>query len=219
MNVSRLKIVLLIIFFVLILILIFGLIFLKSKPSVPPQNAFPTPTTVQLKESVYIKFVPGKSTYSEVIKTLGTPYSVKQIGTKKYVVYSTAYSSAPNQFVFVNDVLLYDIENFFGDYKRTVSYYTSKYGNPEETLYDKNDEGLQWIIFPKQGLALAVFTFESSIVKVVYFEPQTIQQFEANFLDELGLIKEKKIEVIEVDPSQNEVFAPEVQDPSPTPAP
>lgn len=219
MNDARLKIILIIVFFFLAILLVFAIIYLAGKPSVPPEQAFPAPTVVQLKDSAYNKFVPGKSTYSEVIKALGTPYSTKKIGNKTYILYSTGYPSAPNQFVFVNDVLLYDIENFFEDYKKPVSYYTGRYGNPEATLYDKNDESLEWLIFPKQGIALAVFVFESSIVKILYFEPQTLQQFETIFLNELNLTKEKEIEVIEVDPSENEVFAPEIQNPSPTPAP
>jgi hypothetical protein len=206
--------------FIIIIVVWFLLAAGKSKNIAPNQNV-PTPTLVQLKDSKYVKFTPGKTTYEEVIKALGTPSLVQKKNNKTYIFYSTKYSSLPNQFTFSsNGILLYDIENFFGDYKRSPGYYIDKYGNPEAKWFQKDEDGVEWLIFPKNGVALSVFVFENYIVKIVYFKPQTLQEFENTFLEELNLTKEKETEVIEVDPAQNEIFAPEIQNsPSPTTAP
>lgn len=184
-------------------------------------QAVVTITPVQLKDSVYVKFTPGKTTYSEVVSALGNPLSTRKRDNKTYIFYPTKYSSLPNQFTFSSDgILLYDVENFFGDYRKSPGYYIDKYGSPEAKWFQKDEEAVEWLIFPKYGVALSVFVFENAIVKVLYFKPQTLQQFESTFLDELNLTKEKPVEVIQADPFENEVFAPEFENaPSPTPAP
>lgn len=204
-------------FFILIFIIVLLLVFNQNKKPDTQQNSFLTPTIVQQKESLYVKFVPGKTTYDEVVKSLGNPTSIRKVGNKTYIWYPTAYSALPNVFVFTNGVLLYDIENFFGDYKKSLNFYTSKYGQPELSLFDKNDDTVEWMLFPKYGIALCVFSFDSSIVKIMYFVPQTKESFEKNFSEELGLIKTNVHEVLEVSPAVNDVFAPEIL--SPTPAP
>lgn len=205
--------------FIIIIVVLFLLNATKTNTS-PNGQAVVTITPVQLKDSVYVKFTPGKTTYGEVLKALGNPLSTQKKNNKTYIFYPTKYSSLPNQFIFTSDgVLLYDVENFFGDYRRNTGFYIDKYGNPEAKWFQKDEEAVEWLIFPKYGVALSVFVFENAIVKVVYFKPQTLQQFETAFLNELNLIKERPVEVIDAGPFENEVFAPEFENtPSPTPA-
>lgn len=209
----------LIVFIIIVVVLIF--LNTAKTGTNPNGQAVVTITPVQLKDSVYVKFTPGKTTYNEVVAALGTPSSIQKRNNKTYIFYPTKYSSLPNQFTFTSDgVLLYDIENFFGDYRKNSSYYIGKYGSPEIKLYQKDEESVEWLVFPRHGVAISVFLFENAIVKVVYFKPQTLQEFEATFLNELNLSREKDTPVLEVAPAQNEIFAPEIEKPqSPTPAP
>lgn len=190
-----------------------------SKPT--PPGEFPIPTKTELRDTTFNRFIPGQTTYEDVIKSMGEPQTSKTMGTKTYITYATKYSSLPNMFVFNDNILLYSVENFFGDYKKSLSYYTDRYAQPELLLFDKNDETVQWMVFPKYGIALSVFSFDNAIVKILYFSPQSKEVFEKNFVEELGLTSENP-SAIEESPETHEIFDPNLEGvsvSSPTPEP
>lgn len=193
--------------FVFVVLIIAVLFFDKlSKPT--PLGEFPVPTKTELRDTTFNRFIPGQTTYEDVIKSMGDPLTSKTVDTKIYITYATKFSSLPNVFVFNNNILLYSIENFFGDYKKSLSYYTDRYGQPELLLFDINDETVEWMIFPKYGIALSVFSFDKAIVKILYFSPQTKEAFEKNFLEELSLTKETPEEIENSIQQTNEIFDP-----------
>jgi hypothetical protein len=78
------------------------------------------------------------------------------------------------------------LENVFGSYRGFYSDYTTAYGQPSLTLYNKDSADSEWFIFLKQGLGLEVGG--NDITQIVYFIPQPKDSFMENIASDLNLI-------------------------------
>lgn len=200
-DLTKKQIIFLTAFTLLFLIIILIPFVLRSKPqsstseptSVP---IFSTPTTDGT--SGYAKLKPGRDSLQDVRKIFGTPDSKKTLGNKEYLFYKTSTPDIQNVVMVQNNKLVYATENTIGGKPAETGYYTKTLGTPDITLYDKNDEIVEWRIYSKKGVAVAIAPFENIVVRTTYFEPQQIDVFLKNLMYELGLVKEKAINVEEI---------------------
>jgi hypothetical protein len=167
--------------------------FSKQAPEAPQPIPKPTPGNFKTNYSNFDKLVPGKNNEKDVISLVGYPASEKPSGTKTYFYYPTPSSGINNVALFNNGVLVYATEEVFDKYRGVPEDYTKKYGAPEITMYDKNDEVIQWSVFPSHGVAIAVAPFQDIIVKITYFAPQAKKSFMANLSNELGLTLQQNV--------------------------
>ncbi len=166
-----------------------------------PGELTPTPRVPSnsFRQSALEKLIPGESTPEDAVSLLGQPDNQNTVGTKLYYSYDTDVEDIKDLLAFQNgELLYYGVENFFGDYIKSPSDFNNELGQPELVAFDVYDESIEWRIYPQKGIAVAVTPFENYVVKVLYFEPQTLISFESIFFPELGIIREKEVHEEEV---------------------
>jgi len=153
----------------------------------PIINSHPTPLPSVFTQSYnnFNQLVPGKSTLQDIEKINGPAISSAKDGNKIYLHYQTPSADYQNIAAVKNGVLYYSLENVFGDYRGVYSDYTTAYGQPNLTLYNKTSTDSEWFIFLKQGLGLEVGG--NDITQIVYFVPQSKADFMTNIAPELNL--------------------------------
>ena len=153
----------------------------------PIINSRPTPFPSNFIQSYnnFNQLVPGKSSLEDIEKINGPAISSTKDGNKTYLRYQTPSADYQNTIVLKNGVLYYSLENVFSNYRGSYSDYTTAYGQPGLTLYNKTSTDSEWFIFLKQGLGLEVGG--NDITQIVYFVPQSKADFMANIALELNL--------------------------------
>jgi hypothetical protein len=181
--------------FILLIIFIPVVIYLSfvtknpaPQTQIPTINPHPTPLPSDLTKSYnnFNQLVPGKSTLGDIEKTNGPAISSVKNGNKTYLYYQTPSEDYKNTVVLKNGALYYSLENVFGDYRGFYSDYTTAYGQPTLTLFNKNSGDSEWFIFLKQGLGLEVGG--NDITQILYFTPQSTDNFMQNLAPDLNLI-------------------------------
>jgi hypothetical protein len=185
--------VLFLIFIPVVIYLSFGIKNTTSKNQTTTQaptpiiNSHPAPISSGFTQSYdnFNQLSPGKSGLMEIEKINGPAISNAQSGNKTYLYYQTPSLDYKNTVVLKNGVLYYSLENVFGNYRGFYSDYTTAYGQPNLTLYNKNSTDSKWFIFLKQGLGLEVGG--NDITQILYFIPQSKDDFVINIAPDLNL--------------------------------
>lgn len=168
----------LIIFIFIVTILLLASLFL-SKEKEGPTPAVP-------RGANFSNLPPGKTTPSEVIRINGQPSSVDMKNGKTYFYYNTQFADLKDLIVFKNDIELYAVENIFEDTELSLEAVLKSFGN-YETYYSETDPFF-WYVFFEKGVA--VQTGGKSILKVIYFIPQSENEFLNSVARDVGLSKE-----------------------------
>lgn len=136
------------------------------------------------------KLTPGVSTTKDIEKTAGAPESTENINGKTKLNYSTKSLDYKDIAVTENDKLIFSVENIFDDSLGTLTTYKNRFGDPDFVLFDHEDEVLRWNIFLKGGVGIAAFD-EEGIARILYFKPQTSDEFMKNIAPQVGLLKDQ----------------------------
>ncbi len=134
------------------------------------------------------KLFPGKSTKDDVLRINGVPLSTTTNGNETTLYYPTPNRDFQNIVVLKNNVEFYSIENIFDSYRGTYENFQTAYGTPDLTLYNTSEDPFIWQIFLNQGLG--VKTNNKDIIKILYFIPQTEEEFLLTLAKKLNLSKE-----------------------------
>lgn len=129
---------------------------------------------------------PGKATLEDVKRLKGKPISTKKQGEQTYLYYPTHSEDYKNSVVVEKDRVKFSLENVFDSSKGFLNDYKKRFGDPDFTIYDSEDDVVVWNIFLKGGVGIASFG-EGEIAKILYFEPQSKDEFLENVAASLGL--------------------------------
>ncbi len=143
-------------------------------------------------KSVFESLTPGRATIEDVKKLNGEPISSEKIGDKTYLYYPTHSEDYKNSVVVEKDRVKFSLENVFDSSKGFLNDYKKRFGNPDFTIYDSEDDVVAWNIFLKGGVGIASFG-EGEIAKILYFEPQSKDEFLENVAASLGLTFQRPI--------------------------
>lgn len=174
--------------FLLLLIpayMLFSILQIGKAPARPP--VIPVPTDVKKDYSRIIYLTPGKSTYDDVLKTLGSPVSETNVGGKRVLNYPTPNTSFENVVVLQDNIESFAVEHVYSSYRGVYSDYTKKLGQPDLHLYSKTEEGFDWYIFLNKGLGIE--SSNNEITRIVYFVPQDKSSFMGSVGGFLGLLQ------------------------------
>lgn len=136
--------------------------------------------------SLLYKVVPGKSTMNDVIKINGRPQTQQTNGDKTYLYYQTPSADYKNVVLLQGDVVVYTLENIFGNYRGNIETFKKKYGDSNITVYEKGND-FPWYIYLNRGLG--VQSSSGLITALLYFQPQGEQSFFSNIGNDLNLNK------------------------------
>ncbi len=179
-------IALLILFIIcLILFFIFSSKNRDGKPVLP--TPIPVPTDFNYNYSKINLLVPGKSTFNDVVKTIGYPYSTSSLGSKSVLYYQTPSLDFKNMVVLEKGVVVYAIEYVFGNYRGNYNSYVYSYGQPNISRYDPKSY-FNWYVFLKKGVAIE--SSNNEVTAVLYFIPQSEADFLSSVAKDLGLLKD-----------------------------
>lgn len=176
-------------FVVLFFILIVLFLLPQKRRETNPQNT-PLPVVRGDLKNNYNnlnKVLPGKSSISDVVAVNGQPASSKTLGSKTYFYYNTPITGFENVVVFENNVVIFALENVYGDYRGTYENFINAYGGENFVLYEKGSPFV-WKVFLNNGLG--VQTNGKEITALLYFVPQDENYFIHNIADALGLSKQ-----------------------------
>ena len=177
-----------VVFVMIILISIRETTFSPSGPGeTSPPTATPFPANLEEDYSRLNEIIPGKSTLNDVIKINGKPYSTSRFGDKTYLYYKTPLESFTNMVLVENDAVVYSNENVFGSYRGNVSDYSSKYGLPDITLFEKGDS-YSWYVYLNEGIAIE--NDGKDVGAILYFIPQDKDSFMQKIARELNLVSD-----------------------------
>ena len=171
--------------FSLILFVIFSYKNRGEKPVLP--TPIPIPTDFNIDYSKINLLQPGKSSFNDVIKTVGHPYSSSSFGTKRVLYYQTPSLDFKNMVILEKDVVVYALEYVFGNYRGNYNSYVYSYGQPSLSLYDPKSY-FNWYIFLKSGIGIE--SSNNEVTAVLYFIPQSESGFLSSVAKDLGLLKE-----------------------------
>lgn len=141
----------------------------------PAPKPIPLPSSFEKNYNNFNYLIPGKSTYEDVVKLNGAPYSSKEEGGKTILLYRTPNSTYDNTVVLENNVVEYAIEYVYSSYRGLYSDYLKKLGNPDLSLYLDNPDQPSWFVFLSKGVAIE--SSNDEITRIVYFIPQSKEQF------------------------------------------
>ena len=158
----------------------------NKKPSTKPL-VIPVPSDFKKDYSRIIYLVPGKSTYDNVLKILGSPISEVIDKNKTILNYPTPNPDFKNTVVIENGTVSFAVEYVYSAYRGAHTEYTTKYGQPELSLYSGEGEGYDWFIFLKKGIGIE--SSNNEITRIVYFIPQERGSFINNVANFLGLLQ------------------------------
>ena len=122
----------------------------------------------------------------DVKRLKGKPISTKKQGEQTYLYYPTHSEDYKNSVVVEKDRVKFSLENVFDSSKGFLNDYKKRFGDPDFTIYDSEDDVVVWNIFLKGGVGIASFG-EGEIAKILYFEPQSKDEFLENVAASLGL--------------------------------
>lgn len=169
------------------IILLVVFLLLQKKPS-PQTTQKPLPVSSDFSKS-YSKFnylKPGKSTYEDVVKLNGYPLSASTFGEKTYLYYPTPSKNDRNVILLSNKIVVYALENVYGDYRGKYLDYVGTYVTPSLTLYTSDSvNGLNWYVFLDKGIAIE--SNQIDITKILYFIAQDKNSFITSVATDLGL--------------------------------
>lgn len=151
----------------------------------PPRT--PLPVDLEKNYSNLNKVVPGKSTFNDVKKLNGAPQSVSRLDDKTYLYYKTPLESYINKVLIEKNIVVYSVENVFGSYRGRVSDYSSKYGLPDITLFEKGDS-YSWYVYLNEGIAIE--NDGKDVGAILYFIPQNKNSFMQTIARELNFVSD-----------------------------
>lgn len=165
----------------------------ESDISTSPAVTQPTsaPAGLEKDYSRLSKVVPGKSTLDDVLRINGKPRSVSTVEDKTRLYYKTPLDGFTNEVFVQNNVVVYSIENVFGSYRGSVGSFNSSYGEPDLSLFDK-ENNYSWYVYLKQGVAIE--NDGKDIGTILYFIPQDEEKFMSTLAVDLGLTSTPNIE-------------------------
>lgn len=165
-----------------IFLLFFAWIFINNViiPGGGKPTPIPVPTNFNIDYSRLYLLTPGKSTLNDVIKIAGSPLSEQTVGDKIHLFYQTPSADYSNIVYLKNGVVVYVLENIFGNYRGFFENYRKKYGDPDFVAYRNGDE-FPWYIFLNKGLG--VQSSAGLVTALLHFYPQS----EAGFFNNIGL--------------------------------
>ncbi len=142
------------------------------------------------KTSDFEKLKPGEASREDVVKLKGEPVSIEEDGNRTNLLYNTRSEDYKNSITIENDKVKYSVENVFDSSRGKLSDYKKKYGEPDLKMYDPYDEVISYYIFLDGGVGISSFNDED-IVKIIYFSPQSREEFLKNVAKPLELGFEK----------------------------
>lgn len=151
----------------------------------PPRT--PLPVDLEKNYSNLNKVVPGKSTFNDVKKLNGAPQSVSRLDDKTYLYYKTPLERYINKVLIEKNIVVYSVENVFGSYRGKVSDYSSKYGLPDITLFEKGDS-YSWYVYLNEGIAIE--NDGKDVGAILYFIPQNKNSFMQTIARELNFVSD-----------------------------
>lgn len=187
MKVSENRKILILISAVILILFLALVYFMISTPGIGLGGSETTDEeTLQQEYSNLNELSPGESTLSEIVDTVGEPSRTEEEeGNKTLLYYPTPFESAENVVAVENEIMQYAIEQVFGDYRGVASDYQNQYGNPDLELTSEIAGRSVWNVYLDQGLIVA--TSGEMINIMVYFIPQSQEEFNNGLAVELGL--------------------------------
>lgn len=170
------KIVFLIVFIFSIVLLVFVLLN-NQKP-----GAIIAPV---VKKASFSNLVPGKSTENDVLKTVGNPAKIKQVGGKKYFYYDTKFKDFKDEIVLENGTESFAAENVFDSSQGSQDSFRQAFGDGD-VYFDGSPFG--WRVFPTNGIGIQ--TDGKEILKILYFVPNNKSSLD-EIVKEFGFYKER----------------------------
>ncbi len=159
----------------------------KKLDTKPPIISVPSDYKKDYSRIIYI--IPGKSTYEDVLKILGSPVSETKDKDKTALYYHTPNPDFKNAVVLKNGVVVFSVEYVYSAYRGMFSDYIKKYGEPSLNLYSRGDEGYDWFVFLNKGIGIE--SSNNEITRIVYFVPQEKNSFISSIASFLNLFSSK----------------------------
>lgn len=157
----------------------------SSKTPTPTTNNTAIPETNLDKDYSKINsIIPGKTTFAQAQQINGKADSIKRTEEKTFLYYNTPIEFKQNIIAVENNLVTYSTENVYGSYRKTVSEYTKEYGVAELKLFDQEDN-YPWDVYLSKGVAFK--NDGKDVGEILYFLPQTNQQFLSNIAPELKI--------------------------------
>lgn len=146
----------------------------------------PPPAQKAAKQENLSQLIPGQTKREDIFKKTGEPSFVETRNGRTYFYYDTQNSSFRDVVVLQGGVEIYALENVFSEDSLSLESLIKSFGE-YQTYYSETDPFL-WYAFLTRGVALE--TDERDVLKVLYFIPQSEEEFLVLFGEELGIIKE-----------------------------
>jgi hypothetical protein len=201
-NKSKIIYIIFAVFLVFLFLAYMFLVFLNPQKSdyVFKHQPIPMPTNIETQYSNLNQLIPGKSTLEDIDSVAGIPASMQKADNKITLSYNTPVKEVKNIVLVKNGVVYYVLENVFGGYRGTYDAYVNSFGQPNFILYENTGLFYPWYVFLKKGVM--VQSANNIITKIVYFIPQSENDFFNNISPELNLSRKNLKE------QGNAIFAP-----------
>lgn len=174
---------------ILVLILFMGvaLLFLNTTQNVSINSTpLPVPSSFNNDYSNINLLIPGKSTLQDVLNKNGAPFSKTVDGNKTHLYYKTPGTAYENVVLLKDNIVVYALENVFGNYRGNLNSFQKNYGKEEATYYQigQNNSDFPWYMYFKKGIA--VQSTSNQITAILYFIPQDKNSFMDNVGNDLS---------------------------------
>lgn len=183
-NSKRVLVIFLIIIIVYVLFLLIANPGGNQKKQPASLTPIPVPSDFTRDYSRFNKIKPGKSNLNDVKTINGAPFSTSVFGNTTTLRYATPSRGAQNTVVLENGVVKYAIENVFGDYRGTYRDYVQAHGQPDLHLFNSSGDLFEWFVFLRLGVGIE--NSAGGITKIIYFIPQSKENFIEDIANELG---------------------------------
>lgn len=190
MNSNNKRIFFLSLFLVAIVFLGVVLLFLNHSNNTSINSTpIPVPSSFNNDYSNLNLLVPGKSTLQDVLNKNGAPFSKTVDGNKIHLYYKTPGTAYENVVFLKDNIVVYALENVFGNYRGNLSSFQKNNGKEEAMFYQtgQNSSGFPWYMYFKKGIA--VQSTSNQITAILYFIPQDKSSFMENVGNDLNFVE------------------------------
>jgi hypothetical protein len=201
-NKSKILYILFVVVLVFLFLAYLFFVFVNPKTGsyVFKHQPIPTPTNIEAQYSNLNQLIPGKSTLEDIDNVAGIPVTLQKTENKVVLYYNTPVKEVKNKVLVKNGVVYFILENVFGNYRGTYDEYVNSFGQPDFILYENTGLFYPWYVFLQRGVM--VQSANNIITKIVYFIPQSENDFFNNIAPELNLSRKNLKE------EGNAIFAP-----------
>ena len=143
-----------------------------------------TVVVLQQKQQVLYQWngvIPGKTSITDLEKTLGQPIQTKQQGDQTVYGFKSAYPSFPHEVAANSAGTVSFVREWVPtENPKKIADYLKELGQPE-FVTKSLDEGYTIYAYPNRGIAFNAHTVTETLFHIWHFPPMTADQFKKEF--------------------------------------